>query len=118
MNKNRQLTLQEHQRAVRLYNEMARVFTAKEVTFGPRMILARNRFVEIAITECLEYAGDEAVMLEAWRLWVEGRDLEHLTWPVTKFQQEMEALLDTAKLEAKCKLEQARWEASRRVGGR
>ena len=112
MNRDRQLTLQEHQRAVRLYNEMAVVFTE---TASDAPVLARNRWVEITITECLEEIGDERVLLEAWRMWSKSRNLVGLQWHVTKFQTEMAGLIPTAKREVDCQIAQAKAEAARRA---
>jgi len=119
MDRNRKLKLQEHERAVRLYVEMSKIFTSKEDTYhDTRPILARNRLVEVAITECCEAVGcNERVLLEAWRIWVFGRDLYGLTWPVTKFQQEMDAPVEQALGKIRDEDELASYRA-RRAGAR
>jgi hypothetical protein len=114
MNRERNLTLQEHQNAVRVYNAMAVIFTS-EAREGDNPVLARNRFVEVTIIECLEEIGDERVLLEAWRIWVRGRNVAGLTWHVTKFQTEYAGLIPAARNEVEFLEQQARHDAARRA---
>lgn len=117
MNRERKLTLQEHQQAVRVYNAMAEIFTT-EARDGDNPILARNRWVEVTIIECLEDIGDERVLLEAWRMWVKGRNVTGLTWHVTKFQTEYAGLIKKGREEVEFNIEVERRRARVKVGAR
>jgi len=100
MDRTRQLTLQEHESAIRIYNRMAEIFANKTNADHPP-VLARNRYVEVAIIELAEAIGDNELLLATWKVWVEGRELDGLTWPVTKFQQEYIGLLSAGRDEIK-----------------
>ena len=97
----RELDDLEYARATRIYGLMA-VALAK----AQRLILIRNKFVDANILDLLEMVGRERpalpaelLLVDAWTLWCQKRDMRSATWPVTIFKSELQAALALVDLQ-------------------
>jgi hypothetical protein len=98
----RELDELEYARVTRIYGLLA---TA--LVHAQGLILARNKFVDANILEVLDTINElrgpmaaEPVLVEAWKLWCQKRDLTNAAWPVTIFKGEIQgalALVERAK---------------------
>jgi hypothetical protein len=105
-----------------IYKRMAEILVNKSDERGNpgKYVLANNRYVELELANCLDdVSGNGDLLIEIWRLWVKGRELEGLRYPVTKFRTEMSGLVSTAAEELRFKRiedERTAREAKRKVG--
>lgn len=89
----RVLTDAEQSRVNRVFNLMSIEFAKND------NILARNRYVDSTIADLLDAVQDTRLLLKAWSVWAEKRELLGVDWPVTKFETEMAGPLDIARRE-------------------
>jgi hypothetical protein len=84
----RELDELEFAPVTRVYGLLA---TALARTQG--LILSRNKFVDANILDLLDTVDNEPLLVEAWTLWCQKRDLQGAAWPVTIFKGEIQGAL-------------------------
>jgi hypothetical protein len=76
-----------------------RMFRAMSLEYArsAERILPRNRYVDSSIMDLIDAVPDTVLLLKAWMLWSEQRQLSGVDWPISKFESELSGAVELAR---------------------